>query len=159
MRIGLVALAAAALALAACGSQSSDKETVTVTPSSAQPTKLSGLQEYPSAQALADDLTKHGHTCNMTPKGGSLYAVDGGISDIDGRETILGIYASQSQMDAQLQMVLGLFQSADMDYGWLAGKNWMINCGSRAPCEAIQADLGGSVTAPLGLPRTTTPTP
>lgn len=157
MRIGRVVIATVTLVVAACGSQSSNPATVTVTPSSTQPTKLSGLQEYPSAQALADDLTKHGHTCSMTPMRGGMYDVDGGKCYIDGKETILGIYASQSQIDAQLG-VNDLFKQFNLDYGWLAGKNWAINCGSRAACEKIQADLGGSVTAPI-LPVSTTTTP
>src|SRR6516225_10478139 len=148
MRIGCGLLAlAAALALAACGSHSSNREKVTVTASSAPPTKLSGLQEYPSAQALADDLTKRGHTCNMTQMSGRTYAVDGGKCYIDGTEMILGVYASQSEIDAQLS-ISGAFENAQLDYGWLAGKNWTIDCHSRSACQKIQADLGGSITAP-----------
>jgi hypothetical protein len=146
VRVGFGVFAAAVLALAACGSSQSST-----------PSKESGLQEYQSSQALADDLTKHGHTCNMAPEGGSNYAVDGGKCTIDGTEMILGIYASQSQIDAQLSLS-GIFESAHLDYGWLAGKNWVINCESRAACEKIGADLGGSVVAPVLSPTSAAPT-
>jgi hypothetical protein len=144
-------LAVTALLCALCGSHSSNQATVTVTPSSAQPSKESGLQEYQSAQQLADDLTRHGHPCNMIPQGGSFYAVDGGKCYIDGKETLLGIYASQSQIDQQLG-INELLAKAGLDYGWLTGKNWAINCGSRDACEKIAADLGGSITAPIFPP-------
>jgi hypothetical protein len=130
------------------GSQGSKTSTVTVT-SSTEPTKRSGLEEYPSAQALADDLTKHGHTCNMTPRGGDMFWVDSGECDIDGKQMILGIYTGQSQIDAHLQFVIPAFEHAHMDYGWLVGKNWTVDCGSRATCQKLQADLGGRITAPL----------
>jgi hypothetical protein len=130
------------------GSQGSKTSTVTVT-SSTEPTKHSGLQEYPSAQALADDLTKHGHTCNMTPRGGGMFSVDSGDCDIDGKQMILDIYTGQSQIDAHLQFVIPAFEHAHMDYGWLVGKNWTVNCGSRATCQKLQADLGGRITTPL----------
>jgi hypothetical protein len=79
MRIGrgVLALAAVAVALEACGSQSSDRETVTVTASSAQLTKLSGMQEYQSAQAVADDLPRYGHACVLAPMENG-FVVDGG---------------------------------------------------------------------------------
>lgn len=156
MRIRLAVLATATLALAACGSS---QTTSPAKPSSAEPTKESGLQEYPSAQALADDLTKHGHTCNMTPTGGSLYSVDGGKCTLDGKEIVLGIYTNQSQINANLAAVNGTFARFGLDYGWLTGKNWAINCGSRAACEKIGADLGGSVVAPVLTPPATATTP
>ena len=64
-------------------------------------------------------------------------------------QMILGVYASQSEIDAQLS-ISGAFENAQLDYGWLAGKNWTIDCHSRSACQKIQADLGGSITAPIG---------
>ncbi|MGB5151173.1 MAG: hypothetical protein WBN99_14770 [Mycobacterium sp.] len=162
MRLGQLVFGVAAVipvfALAACGSNTSAPATVTVTASSAQesaatnstapsesaaPTKLSGLQEYASAQALADDLTKYGHTCNFTPTTGAQNAVDSGNCYVNGTQMILGIYADQSKIDAQITFVEDVLGNNNVDYGMLAGKNWTINCGSRAACEDIQADLGG----------------
>ncbi len=149
MRIwcGVLALAAVAFASAACGSQSSDRETVTVTPSSAQPTKLSGMQEYQSAQAIADDLTRFGHTCALAPFNNG-FAVDGGQCTTDVGQLKLSVYLTQSKLDEQLQFVKDYVgRTLQQPYGWLVGSRWSIDCGNRAACETIKADLGGSVSA------------
>lgn len=115
-----------------------------------EPDKLNGLQEYPSAQALADDLTKHGHTCEFKQTAGGMNTVDSGTCVIDGKEMVLGIYASQSQIDKQIAFIESVLGQSKMDYGMLAGKNWTVNCGSRDACMKLEAGMGGSVTAPLG---------
>ena len=146
MRIGFGMLIFAALAVAGCGSNASSP----ASGFAAQPTKPAGLQEYPAAQALADDVTKYGHSCSMTPEGGGMNSVDSGRCCINGTEMVLGIYASQPQIDKQIAFVEEVLGGNNVDYGMLADKNWTINCGSRAACEAVQADLGGSVSAPFG---------
>lgn len=46
-----------------------------------------------------------------------------------------------------LKMIHGIFDLGNDPYGWLVGNKWIINCGSRAVCEKIQADLGGTIDA------------
>ncbi|WP_156452443.1 hypothetical protein [Mycobacterium gordonae] len=152
MRIALGFCAAALLAVAACGSsQSSSPATVTVTSNSTQPTvaKRSGTQEYQSVRELAEDLVKHGYTCDLQEMGGGRFSLDGGQCAVGGENMILGIYASQSQIDAQVRMANGVMESLGLDYGWLTGKNWAINCSGRVWCEYVAAGLGGSIIAPF----------
>jgi hypothetical protein len=139
MRIASGLFVLAALVVAGCGSKA------------AEPTKLTGLQEYPSAQALADDLTKHGHKCDMEQLRGGMNSTDSGRCYVNGKEMILAIYTSQSQIDKQLAFDEDFYRMGKFtEYGTLVGKNWTINCGSRAACTELQKDLGGSITAPLG---------
>jgi len=63
------------------------------------------------------------------------------------------LYTSQSQIDAQLK-VLDSFRENHLDFGWLSGKNWTINCGTRPLCEKVQADMGGSIVAALPVSQT-----
>jgi hypothetical protein len=142
--IGVLGCVATAT-LTACGaSQTSSSETA----SSTQPTKLSGLQEYQSIQEVADDLTRHGHACtDVTPERGAYYyPVEGGRCTIDGKVMLIAIYTSESQVDAQLA-TFEEFREAGLEYGFLAGKNWTVNCGARAECEKLQRDLGGRIVA------------
>jgi hypothetical protein len=60
----------------ACGSQLTGREPVNPHSQFSQPTKLSEMQKYQSAQAL-DDLTKYGHVCTLTPMKND-FAVDAG---------------------------------------------------------------------------------
>jgi hypothetical protein len=143
MRIGFAVLTAAVLTLAACGpSQSSTP----AKPSSAQPTKESGLQEYQSAQQLADDLTKYGHTCVLTPTQND-FAADAGECTTDVGPLALSVYYRQDRLHEQLHLVAEV--NRNKDYGWLVGTNWSIDCGSRATAEKIHAEMGGSITSPI----------
>ena len=149
MRIGrgVLGMAASMLAVVACGSQSADRETVTVTPTSTQPTKLSGMQEYQSAQAIADALSEFGHACTLAPFKND-FAVNAGQCTTDLGELHMSVYLSQSELDKQLDFVKDLGKSAAYQpYGWLVGSRWSIDCGNRAACEKIQASLGGNVVA------------
>lgn len=67
-----------------------------------------------------------------------------GGTDSDGCGSVVGLYTSQSQIDAQLK-VLDSFRENHLDFGWLSGKNWTINCGTRPLCEKVPADMGGSI--------------
>ena len=151
----MAALATAALALSGCASTAGTPTSGTATTSSNVTTaKLSGLQEYQTIQAMADDLAKHGHPCTeLIPLGGGSFNVDGGKCTIDGEVMVLGLYTSQSQIDAQLK-VLDAFRENHLDFGWLSGKNWTINCGTRPLCEKVQADMGGSIVAALPVSQT-----
>jgi hypothetical protein len=135
----------AAFALAACGGAgSSAKQTVTVTASS---TKPSGQQEYSSVQALADDLTKHGYTCAMKPRGSGS---DGSVSGecwILRKQMILVIYPNQAAVNDYLRMIHSIVDLGNDPFGWLVGNKWIVNCGERAACQAIQDSLGGTVDA------------
>ncbi len=143
--LGLLAVIGAMLASVACGSNSSSP--VTVTPSAAQTTELSGKQEYQSVQALADDLTKFGHSCSPAPVNND-FAVQAGKCSTDVGELRLSIYDSQPSLEAQLQFVKSNFTISGSDYGWLVGNRWSIDCGTRSACETLQANLGGKVAAP-----------
>ncbi|MGY4646429.1 hypothetical protein [Mycobacterium sp. URHB0021] len=133
-----------AVSLIACGgSQTANQDASGTT----QPTKLSGLQAYQSVQELADDLTRHGHTCtDVTPEKAAYYPVDIGKCTIDGKVILLSIYASEAQVDAQLKE-FDLLQPAGVEYGELAGKNWSLNCQTRSYCEKLQGDMGGRIVA------------
>ncbi|OBF98462.1 hypothetical protein A5790_03040 [Mycobacterium sp. 852002-51152_SCH6134967] len=86
----------------------------------------------------------------MRPTGGGMNSVDAGNCYIDGTEMVLAIYADQSKIDEQIDFIVEVLGGNNMEYGMLAGKNWTVNCGSRAACQELQDDLGGSITAPLG---------
>lgn len=141
--------------VAGCGSTGGAPTGATGTTSvPAATARLSGLQEYQSIQAMADDLAKHGHPCtDLTPLGGGSFNVDGAKCTIDGEVMVLELYTSQSQIDAQLK-VLNSFRENHLDFGWLSGKNWTINCGTRPLCEKVQADMGGSIVAALPVSQT-----
>lgn len=145
-KLSAIALFAAVASIAASGCSSSDSTTdASVTTSSAA--KLSGLQEYSSVQELADDLASHGHPCEgLTPEKGAYYPVESGRCTINGDVTLLAIYASDAQVDAQLKE-FDLLKEAGAEFGELAGKNWSINCGTRLRCEDLQADMGGRIVA------------
>ncbi len=142
----VLVVAATVLSVAACGSEPSPPATATTTPSSAGPAKLSGLQEYQSAQAIADDLARFGHTCVLT-LGSNGFAIDSGKCASDVGPLQLSVYGSQEKMHDQLSFVSGYLGRVGKQYGWLSGTSWAIDCGSRAVCERLQADLGGSITA------------
>lgn len=149
------ALAAVVLALTGCGPTATTPAGGTATTAA----KLSGLQEYQTIQAMADDLAKHGHPCTeLTQLGGGFFNVDGAKCTIDGEVMILELYTSQSQIDAQLK-VLDSFRENHLDFGWLAGKNWTINCGTRPVCEKVQDDMGGSIVAALPVSQTSVTAP
>ncbi len=152
----VAAIAVVACLATGCGSTggapaSGTTGTTSVTAATA---KLSGLQEYQTIQAMADDLAKHGHPCTeLIPLGGGYFDVDGAKCTIDGEVMVLALYTSQSQIDAQLK-VLDSFRENHLDFGWLSGKNWTINCGTRPLCEKVQADMGGSIVAALPVSQT-----
>jgi hypothetical protein len=147
--VGLLACAAMMILAAFAGAQSSSPETVSVTSRSAEPTTPPGLQEYQTIQELADDLTRHGHTCDVTPMGWVNHNVTRGKCTVDGIVVLLSLFTSQSEIDAQLAEFESLFEAIGLDFGFLVGKNWTINCRSRTPCEKLHEDLGGSVVAAL----------
>lgn len=160
-RLGFGVIAVAAFTVTACGSNSSAPATVTVTASSTQasapsstqanapkPTQLSGMQEYQSVQALADDLTRFGHPCTVAPFNND-FAVQAGQCTTDVGELVLSLYLSQEKLDNQLDFVRSLARSSGSDYGWLVGEGWAIECGTRAACEALQSGIGGDVAAPI----------
>ena len=154
-RLAGAVLAFAAFA-AACGSQETDGPETVSSAATTQPTKLSGLQEYQSIQAMADELNRFGQSCIIKPLGGFVYPVDSGSCEAYGRTVVLAIYASQERLDEQVQ-TFDLFREAGLDYGILAGKNWTIDCGTRPVCDKIHDDMGGSISA--ALPVAATPTP
>lgn len=96
----------------------------------------------------------------MKPRGHPQRAEDAGECWIGGKEMILSIYPNQSEVYGYLQMIHTISDAGHAPYGWLVGNKWIINCGSRAACEPLQASLGGNIDANM-FPATqsTTPTP
>jgi hypothetical protein len=61
----------------------------------------------------------------------------------------LAIYANHSKIDERIDFIVEVLGGNNMESGAL-GRNWTLNWESRAACQKLQNDLGGSIIAWLG---------
>ncbi|MGR6028938.1 hypothetical protein ACS7JX_18820 [Rhodococcus erythropolis] len=143
MKKTFAAVAAIGAVLLAAGCSSGDAEDFKA---------RSGTQQYDSAQAIADDLTAAGITCeNFTKDKSTRYSTDAGRCTIDGHEMVLSIFTSDDLQEENIASFVGAFEPVKMEYGLLVGSKWMINCGDTKAtniCTDVKAQLGGRIVKP-----------
>ncbi|MGF0311186.1 hypothetical protein [Rhodococcus sp. IEGM1428] len=59
----------------------------------------------------------------------------------------MSIYTSTTDRDSSITAGTALLGPAGIEYGYLTGANWVVNCGSKAVCVDMKAALGGKITA------------
>jgi hypothetical protein len=116
----------------------------------AGPPELTGVQEYTSAEQIADDLAERGHECRYEKRQGAMFATSSGSCWMGDHELVLSVYTTQDLAEESLEMNQ-LFEDAGLDYGVVVGNRWTVNCGSRDECLPFQDALGGRLVAPLKI--------
>lgn len=135
---------------AVAGCSSTDTSTtaaeVSTATSSASRYPLSGLQDYTSVRDLVADLSGGGLECAapLTLDGNSRFAVQQGRCTINGTEMVFGIFSSDAQR-AQGEAYVRELKTLGLDYGFIEGGNWLVNCSGAEPCTAVKAVIGGRV--------------
>lgn len=138
MELRAIALVPLVFLLAACGRGNTPPD----------PPELTGVQEYTSAEQIADDLAVRGHECRYERRQGSMFATSSGSCWMKDHELVLSVYTTQDLAEQSLEMNQ-LFENAGLDYGVVVGNRWTVNCGSREECLPFQDALGGRLVAPL----------
>lgn len=112
----------------------------------------SGAQQYHSAKEIADDLAVAGFDCERFVRDASTeYSVDAGRCYVEGREVVLSIFASDSRQEENIASLVGTFEQIGLQYGFLVGSKWMINCGDTTAtrlCSEMKIQLGGRIVKP-----------
>jgi hypothetical protein len=111
-----------------------------------------GTQQYDSAKEIADDLAAAGITCESFAQDASTeYSTDAGRCYVDGREIVLSTFASDSRQEENIASLAGTFEQIGLQYGFLVGSKWMINCGDTTAtrmCSEMKMQLGGRIVKP-----------
>lgn len=100
---------------------------------------------YDSPQDLIAAMEANGVVCaGYTETRGAVGAVARGSCRIGSDETIVSIYASETDPQRHADQMAALFQgTADTDM--VIGVNWTVNCHNAAQARAIADAIGGRV--------------
>jgi hypothetical protein len=151
-RVTAVGLGAAVVFItAACGSSGTGvtaAERTAQIVSSLQRYPMSGLQDYDTVRALVSDLAGAGLPCStpLTLDSNSRYAVQQGRCRVNDTEMVFGIFSSDAQR-AQGESVVRELKTLGVDYGFVEGGNWLVNCGGTDQCSQVKAIIGGRLEA------------
>ncbi|NIL77995.1 hypothetical protein [Rhodococcus sp. B10] len=146
----LIAAAALGVACASVLISGCSSDDATVTEQTFEPRP--GTQSYASAQEIVDDLTAGGFPCE-TPfeiDATSTMAANAGRCNVGGVETVMSVYTSTGDRDEAVDLGPSLFGAAGIEYGYLVGANWTVNCGSPDACVQLKAPMGGKIVAADG---------
>lgn len=117
-------------------------------PSAIASPQIDRPQSYPSAQALADELNRHGHWCETRPTPDEVndWAVDVLNGACAGVYVGLYIYGTPAARDANISIVVENLRKDGMQGVFLVGSNWAVNCYDQAmACVGMREDMGGTV--------------
>ncbi len=148
----LAALAASAALLAGCSSSDGGNN------AKQKEYPLSGFQTYETAREITDDLAAGGLPCEgYREADGQRWPTSSGKCAITAyekeQELWLRVFLSEENLDLQAKNLNTLGQIRGT-YGYLKGKNWIVECGNPSFCSKVKDVLGGEVHAKTG-PRLT----
>ena len=111
----------------------------------------SGLQTYQSTQEIIDAAKAAGVSClGLKNDSSPSIAVQQGRCQLNANEIVVAVYTSPAERDSATNQITGSLAAAGIQYGVLAGGNWMVNCNNELTCLKFRAALGGRMNSGEG---------
>ncbi len=108
----------------------------------------SGLQTYQSTREIIDAAKAGGVSClGLKNDAAPSIAVQQGRCFVGANEIVVALYTSPAERDVAANGIADTLSAAGIEYGILAGGNWMVDCGDEQTCLIFREVLGGRMNS------------